>query len=366
MDAGQVLLLAIRTNKAGKRLLRLDAATRELIREVQPGGVILYAQNMQNSTQVRALVREIRDLCRIPPFIAIDEEGGRVSRLKASPGIGATVIPPARELAAAGPAAVGVAYDIIGSDLAALGFTMNFAPVLDLDFNPAEVYLGDRSFGLDPALVSKAGMQAMEALHRHGVVAVAKHFPGHGRSRGDSHFGIHIVKASATELELDLSPFRSLIANGLAAMMSSHLRYPALDPADQPASLSSAILTDLARSKLGFRGLMMTDAFEMKGLNSGRSEVDAARAALIAGSDMIMSPADPRSMKASLEKAAAADPALASSLERAYQAIMKTKERFGILQSRNWVESDVEAQRRIKDPAKAKRLREALATGRKG
>lgn len=362
--AGQVLLLTIRLDSQGRRLLRLDNETRRLITTIQPGGVILYAQNMEGLTQIRSLVREIKALCSIPPFVAIDEEGGRVSRLKSTKALATTVIPPARELARAGEQAVQEAYRIIAEDLWLLGINMNFAPVLDLDFNPREEYLGDRSFGLDPVLVGRYGLLAMDELTKKGIVAVAKHFPGHGRSAGDSHTGARELRVSRQDLEKDLAPFRYLIERKLPALMTSHLVYTALESKGLPASISRAVIGDLARKELGFKGLVITDALEMKGLNSKLNEHLAALLAIEAGTDLIMAPSRPEETRGALVRKMQTDALFDQQVTSAVDRILQVKRDYLVAESPGLLISDSQAAGMLADKAKKARLAGLLQTGK--
>lgn len=362
-QAGQLLLLTMRLDGQGRRLLKLDAATKKLISTIQPGGVILYAQNMEGMAQIRNLVREVRTLCKIPPFIAIDEEGGRVSRLKSTKALSTTVIPPARVLARGGELAVQEAYRIIAEDLWLLGINMNFAPVLDLDFNPEEAYLGDRSFGLDPLQVGRFGLVAMDELTKKGIVAVAKHFPGHGRSAGDSHTGAREVRVSRQDLEKDIAPFKYLIERRLPALMSSHLVYTALEPQGWPASISWSVITNLARRELGFKGLVITDALEMKGLNSKLNEQAAAIMAIEAGTDLIMAPSKPEATLAALTTKIKADAAFARHVNLAVDRILKVKRDYLLAESPGLLISDSQAAGMLADKAKTARLAGLLQIG---
>lgn len=292
---GQLLVVHVRylPDKSPQQVL--GAAARAMLQEVQPGGVVLYGSNIASAGQVKSLIADMRGELRIAPFIAVDEEGGRVTRLQAIDG--SRVIAPARELARQGMPAVSAAYGQIGAELAALGINMDLAPVADLGLHPEARFLGDRAFSDDPAIVARAVVLAIEALRAHGIMAVVKHFPGHGRTREDSHREASLVTASRDELELDLAPFRAAFAARVAGLMTAHVAYPALDASGALASVSAPILQQLARGEMAFDGLIMTDAIEMRGLGRRRSEADAAQQAFLAGADLLMGATDPRALR---------------------------------------------------------------------
>ncbi|MDQ2961577.1 MAG: hypothetical protein M3R31_00235 [Pseudomonadota bacterium] len=338
---GQLLLVHLRYREDGSRQLTLGDATRAMLADVQPGGVVLYGANVLSPQQVRKLIADIRSVLRIPPFIAIDEEGGRVSRIRGLEGT--VLIPPARELALQGDGAIAEAYATIGAELAALDINMDLAPVADLGLYPERQFLGDRAFSADPDIVSRAVASAVTALQAHGIIAIVKHFPGHGRTRGNSHQVGAFITASRAELEVDLRPFRAAFAAGVGGLMTAHVAYPALDPTGLPASVSARILQAVVRRELGFDGLIVTDALEMRGLTTIRTEKDAALAAFTAGVDVLMGPTNPQEIRDHLAQALAppdagqptAADALRERLVESYRRIMTIKHRNGILPREN-------------------------------
>ncbi|HEX5863725.1 MAG TPA: glycoside hydrolase family 3 N-terminal domain-containing protein [Casimicrobiaceae bacterium] len=328
---GQLLLVNLRYLEDGSRQLVLGEATRAMLSAVQPGGVVLYGANILNPPQLRSLVAGIRELLPIPPFIAVDEEGGRVSRIH---GLEGTVrIAPALELARQGQDAVDRAYATIADELVTLDINMDLAPVADLGLYPELQHLGDRAFSADADLVASAVVGAVKALQARGIVSVVKHFPGHGRTRGNSHRERSAITATRAELEVDLKPFRAAFAAGVGGLMTAHVAYPALDSSALPASVSPRILQGLARMELGFDGLIVTDALEMRGLTTLRTEADAALAAFAAGADLLMGPTRPQEIHAHLAQALAAADAtlLRQRLVESYGRIIAVKRRFGIL-----------------------------------
>jgi beta-N-acetylhexosaminidase len=261
------------------------------LRDGTVGGVVLFSHNVDDPRQVRDLCREIRAVAGTglpPPLIAIDQEGGRVRRLK-DPGF--TRFPPARscslfcchaERAAEGAGAV------IAAELSAVGIDINFAPVLDVDEDPGNTAIGDRSFSGDPVTAARLGIAFMRGSLSRRILPVGKHFPGHGHADSDSHKTLPIVSASRDTLfRRDVVPFRRAIHAGIPALMTAHVLFPALDPRN-PATLSGKILRGLLREKLRFRGVLFSDALEMNAIARNHPMGLAAVLALRAGCDVAM------------------------------------------------------------------------------
>ncbi|HEY2734712.1 MAG TPA: beta-N-acetylhexosaminidase, partial [Polyangiales bacterium] len=219
-----------------------------------------------------------------PLFIAVDQEGGRVARLR-SPVLS---LPPMRALAELeDPSLIRDAATLLGRQLQTLGFNLDFAPVLDVDTNPDNPAIGDRSFGRDPAAVVKHARAFAAGLAAGGVAACGKHFPGHGDTLLDSHFDLPRVSHPRERLErIELAPFRALQGE-LPCIMTAHVLFDALDP-DRPATLSRPILQGLLRGELGFRGLIWSDDLEMKAVSDRYGVAEAACLAIEAGCDSVL------------------------------------------------------------------------------
>ncbi|OGL60122.1 MAG: hypothetical protein A3J27_05690 [Candidatus Tectomicrobia bacterium RIFCSPLOWO2_12_FULL_69_37] len=256
------------------------------------GGVILFKRNIESAAQLLELTDALQRAAARSPLghpllIAIDEEGGRVSRLSAD----FTLLPPARNLGRIGdPGLARAAARAVGEELRAVGVNLDFAPVLDLLTNPACAVIGDRSFGEDPAAASALGAAFAAGLQEAGVGACAKHFPGIGSMAPDPHETLPSSDLSLDGLRRrELVPFRGALApgppgGGVAAVMAAHALFTRIDP-ERPASLSPRFLRDLLRGELGFGGLAVTDDLEMGAI------ADAAQAAwdsLRAGADLAL------------------------------------------------------------------------------
>jgi beta-N-acetylhexosaminidase len=252
----------------------------------RPGGVILFSRNLVNPEQIAKLTNDLQTLTGdIPLLIAIDQEGGRVSRLPAD----FTIFPPAATVAQSGSTELAYqAAAVTAKELRGVGINMNMAPVLDIHTNPANPIIGNRAFGTEPEQVCRMGAATIAGLHDHRVLACGKHFPGHGDTSTDSHLELPTVHASRKRLEeIELQPFRYAIKHGLQAMMTAHVHYPALDPT-YPATLSSTILSKLLRQDLGFSGVILSDDLEMRAILDHATIDDAAIRSVQAGADMLL------------------------------------------------------------------------------
>ena len=264
----------------------LDAETRRILTDLQPGGVILFQRNYTDPDTLQALCADIHALLpEHPPLIALDAEGGRVHRL--SPPF--THFPPALQIGQTGSPQlaheVGVA---LGRELRSAGIDIDFAPVLDVYSNPDNAVIGDRAFGSDPQRVAEFGCALAAGLRAAGVLPCGKHFPGHGATVIDSHDDLpYDERDRATLEEVDLPPFQAAIAQEIELLMTAHVVYPALDP-QQPASLSAIIMNDLLRQRLGFQGVIVSDDLEMGAIIRHSSVAAAAVQALSAGADLLL------------------------------------------------------------------------------
>ncbi|HEV8715615.1 MAG TPA: beta-N-acetylhexosaminidase [Candidatus Binatia bacterium] len=275
----------------------LDSHTRQLLRELQPAGVILFRRNYRDPETLAAFCTEVRSL--FPDhllLIALDHEGGRVHRLDPP----FTHFPPAAALGRIGSAALAQRVGLaMGRELSSIGIDINFAPVLDVLTNPHNTVIGDRAFAADPQVVGLLGCALMRGLREGGVVPCGKHFPGHGATLIDSHDDLPRDERGEEEfMRIDLPPFRRVIAEGAEIVMTAHVQYPALDP-NLPATLSPLIIDGLLRRRLGFQGVVVTDDLEMGAIVRHSTVEQAAVGALCAGADLLL-------MCHSLERARAA------------------------------------------------------------
>jgi len=260
-----------------------------LVRDFGVGHVVLFARNVATPEQVADLVRELQSLARDssherPLLVAVDQEGGRVARLREP----WTVWPSARAVGRAGgepeARAMGAA---IALELKACGIRYDFAPCVDVDTNPNNTAIGDRSFGDDADLVGRLGVAVIQGLQENGVAACAKHFPGHGDTDLDPHLELPAVDHSRERLdELELRPFRTAIAGGVASVMTSHILVRELDDT-HPATLSQRLIAGLLRRELGFSGAIVTDDLAMGAVAKHWTPAEIAVLAAQAGCDLL-------------------------------------------------------------------------------
>lgn len=265
----------------------LDAPTpfTDLVRAGEVGGVILFKRNLAGLEHTQALLARLQALAPTPLWTAVDQEGGRVQRL----GPPFPQLPPMRQLAEqADEAAVRRAGETLGAALAPLGFRQDYAPVLDVDTNPANPVIGDRSFSRDPAVVARLGVALAQGLESQGVAACGKHFPGHGDTTQDSHFVLPRLDHDLARLRaIELVPFAAAMRAGIASVMTAHVLFPSLDP-EHPATLSEKIIAPLVRGELGYDGVIVSDDLEMKAVADHYGVEDSAVRAIRAGCDQLL------------------------------------------------------------------------------
>jgi beta-N-acetylhexosaminidase len=269
---------------AGPELL---AAEVEILRHPLVGSVLLYTRNYRNPQQISALCAAVHAVRSPPLLIAVDHEGGRVQRFRD----GFTRLPPARFLGRRFDAdrqeALRAAHAIgwlMAAELRAVGVDFSFAPCVDLDYGLSEV-IGDRAFHGDPDAVSALATAYLAGMREAGMAAVAKHFPGHGAVRADSHLALPVDRREYADMEPDLRPYRLLIENQLAGVMLAHVEYPAVD--SLPASLSRRWVNDILRQALNFHGCVFADDLSMAGVAAAGDVPTRARLALDAGCDVL-------------------------------------------------------------------------------
>ncbi|PZA06287.1 MULTISPECIES: beta-N-acetylhexosaminidase [unclassified Meiothermus] len=263
----------------------LDDATRHHLAHYGFAGVCLFRKNIRNRHQLAQLVAELREILGPEALIAIDQEGGAVLRTTDLP-----EAPSAMAMGATGDPALAQAVGAaVGRGLISLGINWDYAPVLDVNTDPRNPVIGDRSFGSDPAKVAELGLAWARGLEGTGVMACVKHFPGHGDTSLDSHLALPVVRKPREQLEaVEFYPFRRAVEARISSIMTAHILYPALDP-EYPATLSQAILTGLLREEWGYDGLVVTDSMDMKAITHFSPDAKAAAVrAFIAGADLVL------------------------------------------------------------------------------
>ena len=258
--------------------------TPEAARLVHQGvsGVILFARNVGTPDETRTLIRELKAVAPGPLLLSVDQEGGRVARLTE----GFSRFPALREIGDRTPDEVREIGRSLGAEVRGAGFDINLAPVVDVDSNPANPVIGDRSFSRDPEVVARLGAAMIEGLEGH-VAACAKHFPGHGDTDKDSHYDLPRLAHGLERLRTcELVPFKAAVAARVSCVMTTHVVFDALDPGT-PATMSAAAVR-LLREEIGFHGVCVSDCLEMKAISEHFGSGSAAVRAVAAGVDALL------------------------------------------------------------------------------
>ncbi|MDP5142692.1 glycoside hydrolase family 3 protein [Rheinheimera baltica] len=363
---GQKLMLDLRyycteAPKQGKcktPMTQLPAELATLIRDYDIGGVILFAENLDSVEQIIQLNRDLQNAAqssalKLPLFIGIDQEGGRVARLPRSlatsfsgnMAIGATY-------AEHGTAFASTVGKALADELLPLGINVNFAPTVDVNVNPLNPVINVRAFGEDAQQVAELGGAMTAAMQQQGMIAALKHFPGHGDTEVDSHLGLPKVEHSAQQIrQVDLYPFAQIIKHNQPGMiMTAHIQYPALDSSTfvskegeqmiKPATLSRTILNDVLRKELGYTGVIVTDALDMAGISKFFTQTEAVIQTFAAGADIALMPVklqQPDELPAlaalleQLTAAVTADKIPQSELRASYQRIVALKQLYPLI-----------------------------------
>jgi beta-N-acetylhexosaminidase len=259
---------------------------RSFAREFDLGGVIFFARNIESPEQVADLSRQAQELAQeVPLWVSVDQEGGRVARLK-SP---FTSWPPMQTLGRSGDEALAERFArALAAELKAVGISMDYTPVLDVATNPKNPVIGDRSLAERAEDVARLGVVIIRTLQSEGIAASGKHFPGHGDTSVDSHFELPLIEHPPDQIEArELVPFRAAIEAGVASIMTAHILIPALD-AERPATLSPAIVGGLLKGRLGYGGLVLSDDLEMKAISGRYGMSEATVLAIAAGCDAVL------------------------------------------------------------------------------
>lgn len=368
----QMIIPSARNEEKGGGITQVDSDVKEVLRNHDYAGLVFFAPNCQSTEQMTRMTAEMQRAASdgitpaesIPLLMSIDQEGGRVNR------IGWGTLTP-------GNMALAASYDpenaeknafILGDEMSAAGFNMDFAPVLDVNNNPENPVINVRSFGSTVDIVKNMGNAFIKGLHRAGVVATLKHFPGHGNTDTDSHTGLPSVNSSLAELQkTELAPFQAGIDAGADMIMTAHIVYPQIEKDTYkststgenvgiPATLSDDIITGVLREKMGFDGVVVTDSMHMGAIRDHFDPQDAAEMAINAGVDLLLMPGDittEEHVKALDEYVAGiADRVRAgkideSKIDAAVTRILKLKEKMGLLDQvsewKNMSDADVDA-----------------------
>lgn len=310
---------------------KIDDQAKSLIADQFIGGFILYKPNIESVEQTTKLLNDLKAANRSNPaplLLSVDQEGGRVNRMPAS----LVAVPASRDIAKSGDSgkarSIGAA---IADEVRSIGFNVNFAPVLDIDSNPKNPVIGNRSFGPTADVVTDFGLEEMAGLRSKQVIPVVKHFPGHGDTSVDSHLELPVVEKTADQLrKLELVPFAKAIQSGADMVMVAHILLPQLDP-DRPSSLSPKVITDLLRGELGFKGVVITDDMTMGAILKHFDLGQAAVQSVKAGSDIVLVAheyAQAKKALAALKQAVQSGDISEETIDNSVYRILALKERY--------------------------------------
>ncbi|MBQ6670045.1 MAG: glycoside hydrolase family 3 protein [Firmicutes bacterium] len=279
----------------GSKVKSMSSEMLEVLKDYPAGGFIIFDKNIESRTQIMNFTAQMREVSKYLPFVAIDEEGGKVTRLAGSTDKG-IYVKTYRSMGAIGktgdPANALEAGQTIGKYLKEYGFNLDFAPVADINTNPRNVIIGDRAFGSDPELAAKMVCAFIDGLHESSVLSSVKHFPGHGDTTADTHYGMVAVKKTWEQLkEAELIPFSASFGT-TDFVMIAHINLPNATSDGRPASLSKELITDKLRGELGYTGLVTTDSLAMEAITDQYSQEESAVLAVEAGVDVLLMPFD--------------------------------------------------------------------------
>lgn len=308
-------------------------ATREALAQYPVGGIVYFAPNLQSREQVAGMLENTQKYSKIPLFLGVDEEGGRVARISDNAELGFEALPPMREIGAAGDPAE--AYDVgkaLAARTSALGFNLDFAPVADILINSDNTEIGDRSFGRDADTVAAMVPEVVSGLQQNGVSAVLKHFPGHGSALTDSHMGYSESLRSYEQLQAEeFVAFKSGIDVGANFVMVSHMSLVNVVEGGMPASLSKKVITTWLKEELGFRGIVITDSFQMGAITEKYTAGEAAVLTVLAGTDMILMPSDVSATADAIVSAVESGKITEKRIDESVRKILLCKEKMGLL-----------------------------------
>ena len=275
---------------------KLTQTMRQNLEQYPVGGIVVFKGNIQDENQLSSLIADFQSASKIPMIVAVDEEGGSVARLANHEAFSLPKYKSARDIGAtADPEQARQMGQTIGSYLRAYGFNLDFAPVADVDSNPANPVIGRRAYSTDAQQAAQMVTAAVEGFHDAGMLCTVKHFPGHGDTGQDSHYGTATSYKTWEEMKAtEMLPFEAGIAAGVDVVMTAHITTPNATTDGLPASLSYTMITERLRGELGFQGVIVTDALGMNAIKNYFAPAESAVAALCAGVDVLLMPSDLR------------------------------------------------------------------------
>lgn len=287
------------------RYPELNEVMRGNLTTVQPGGFILFKENVNTCQSTKDLIQEIQSFVDVPMFFGIDQEGGRVQRIKEMEDCNILTVPPMYDVGKTNrPELSYQVGTVLGEELKPFGINLDFAPSLDIFSNPENTVIGNRAFGTDADTVIRMGLPMMDGLQDAGMIPVVKHFPGHGDTTEDSHTTLPVVNKRKEELLAnELKPFQAAIEKNVPMMMVAHIALPQLTNDLTPASLSKEIITNLLKEEMGYQGIVITDALDMKAITDQYGTEESVLMAIDAGVDILLMPPESREAQNAMMKA---------------------------------------------------------------
>ena len=289
---GQLFIIDLKRLAGKERITEISPELKEKLEKYHFGGVALFAENLNNKKQISKLIKDIRATEKIPMFICVDEEGGRVSRLQHTKDLHLPQTPTAAVVGKTdNPDYAEKIAKILATQLKNLGFNVNFYPVADINSNPLNPIIGKRSFANNPEKVSKMVTATIKGLQNNDIMATAKHFPGHGDTQIDTHKALAIIKHNFDRLRKEeFIPFKAAVAAGVKFIMLAHIATPQITGNNLPATFSSFFTRKILRQEFGFKGIIITDAMMMKAITNNFTSASACIKVIEAGVDIILMP----------------------------------------------------------------------------
>lgn len=329
--------------------IEYDETIENVIKTYNPGGFILFDNNIENYEGLNSFIKSMKKDAKIPMFISIDEEGGRVQRLDNLKDIEVTRVPAMEKVGLTNDEEL--AYEIgkiTGKKLNIFGINMDYAPVLDINSNPNNEAIGDRCFGNNAEIVSKMALAFGKGLRYEGIIPVYKHFPGHGDTNTDPHEELPILNKTKEELyNLELKPFIEAINNNVEVIMIGHFNVPSLSK--DPSSLSKEVITDLLKEELGYKGLVITDALNMEALTDNYGEEEVLIKAINAGVDILLMPGTTKDTIMTIKGSIRDGKIKEKQIDKSVKKILTLKYKYGLFKSKkNYDKEELNSEENLK------------------
>ena len=318
---------------AGPGVTQADPALQNTLQQYPVGGFVLFGKNLESPDQLSQLMDTLSRNAAVPLLVSVEEEGGTATQVAGRPGFSVPTLESLADIGATGdPAQAKAVGQSIGTYLRELGFQLDFAPVADVNTNPNNPVIGDRAFHSDPEQAAMMVSAAVDGFHQGGVACTLKHFPGHGDTAQDSHYGYASTDKTWEEMRTcELYPFQAGMASGADAVMVAHITTPNATSDGLPASLSYEMITEKLRRELRFQRLVVTDSLAMEAITDSYSAAEASLMAFQAGADVLLMPADLGEAYDALLAAVQDGTISQERLDESVLRILQLKENYGLI-----------------------------------